>query len=107
MAKCKLTMRDISRASGLSMFTVSRALSGAAGVSEASRLQIRKIAQEIGYVPNRAAQELRGVSRGQIALITAGTANAYYARHPADHPGPGAGSRAYGYRPEWRLRRGA
>ena len=78
MAKCKLTMRDISCASGLSMFTVSRALSGAAGVSEASRLQIRKIAQEIGYVPNRAAQELRGVSRGQIALITAGTANAYY-----------------------------
>ena len=68
MAKCKLTMRDISRASGLSMFTVSRALSGAAGVSEASRLQIRKIAQEIG-----------------VPLIVDNTALSPYLNRPFEH----------------------
>ena len=67
MAKCKLTMRDISRATGLSMFTVSRALNGADGVSEESREQIRRAARELGYIPNRAAQELRRASRDAYA----------------------------------------
>jgi len=48
-------MRDISRATGLSMFTVSRALSGADGVSEESREQVQKVARELAYIPNRAA----------------------------------------------------
>lgn len=78
MANRKLTMQDISRASGLSTFAVSRALNGGAGVSEESRALVKRIAKELGYVPNRAAQDLRGGGSGQIALITAGTANSYY-----------------------------
>ena len=78
MANRKLTMQDISRASGLSTFAVSRALNGGAGVSEESRVLVKRIAKELGYVPNRAAQDLRGGGSGQIALITAGTANSYY-----------------------------
>lgn len=74
----KSTMRDISRATGLSMFTVSRALNGADGVSEESREQIRRAARELGYIPNRAAQELRRASRDTVAVITASTANSYY-----------------------------
>lgn len=72
------TMRDISRATGLSVFTVSRALSGAHGVSEASREQVLKAAQDLGYVLNRAAQELRRASRDSVAVITASTSNSYY-----------------------------
>jgi LacI family transcriptional regulator len=71
-------MRDISRATGFSMFTVSRALSGAEGVSAESRAQVLKVARELGYIPNRAAQELRRASRDSIALITASTSNSYY-----------------------------
>jgi LacI family transcriptional regulator len=74
----KSTMRDVSRATGLSMFTVSRALSGADGVSEESREQVLKAAGELGYIPNRAAQELRKASRESVAVITASTSNSYY-----------------------------
>lgn len=72
------TMRDISRATGLSVFTVSRALSGADGVSSASRQQVLKAASDLGYVLNRAAQELRRASRDSVAVITASTSNSYY-----------------------------
>lgn len=74
----KSTMRDVSRATGLSMFTVSRALAGADGVSEESRDQVLKAARELGYIPNRAAQELRRASRDTVAVITASTSNSYY-----------------------------
>ena len=71
-------MRDVSRATGLSMFAVSRALNGAGGVSEESREHILRAARELGYIPNRAAQELRRASRDTVAVITASTANSYY-----------------------------
>lgn len=60
------------------MFTVSRALSGGDGVSEQSREQILKAADELGYVVNRAAQELRRANRDTVAVITASTSNSYY-----------------------------
>ena len=72
------TMRDICRVTGFSVFTVSRALSGGDGVSEQSREQILKAARDLGYVVNRAAQELRRAKRDSVAVITASTANSYY-----------------------------
>lgn len=77
MAK-KPTLRDLSEVTGLSSYTVSRALSNGADVSEASRKLVLKAARELGYVPNRAAQELRKKSRSSIAVITASTSNYYY-----------------------------
>ncbi|TIP09176.1 LacI family DNA-binding transcriptional regulator [Mesorhizobium sp.] len=74
----KSTIRDISRVTGLSIFTVSRALSEADGVSEASRERIFQAASDLGYVRNRAAQELRRASRDSVAVITASTSNSYY-----------------------------
>nr|WP_255679425.1 LacI family DNA-binding transcriptional regulator [Jiella flava] len=71
-------MKDVSRESGLSTFTVSRALAGAEGVSKESREAVLRVAEEMGYVPNLAAQKLRGVASSTIAVITAGTSNAYY-----------------------------
>ncbi|NDL64927.1 LacI family DNA-binding transcriptional regulator [Acerihabitans arboris] len=74
----KVTMRDVSRATGLSMFTVSKALNGGEGVSEESLKMILLAARELGYVPNRAAQELRRSSRDSVAVITADASNSYY-----------------------------
>ena len=67
----KATMRDVSEATGFSMFTVSRALNGGDGVADDSRELILKVARELGYVPNRAAQALRRSSRDSVAVITA------------------------------------
>ena len=74
----KLTLKDVSRATGLSTFTVSKALNGEDGVSEASREQVLKAAKELGYIPNRAAQALRKASRDSVAVVTASTSNSYY-----------------------------
>ncbi|MCU1531464.1 MAG: transcriptional regulator, LacI family [Arthrobacter sp.] len=74
----KPTLRDVSQATGLSSFTVSRALSNGADVSPTSRKRVLKAARELGYVPNRAAQELRKKTRSSIAVITASTSNYYY-----------------------------
>ncbi|MFE7979010.1 LacI family DNA-binding transcriptional regulator [Streptomyces shenzhenensis] len=68
----------MSRAAGLSVYTVSRALSNHDGVSAASRERVLKAARELGYVPNRAAQELRRNTRSSVAVITASTSNYYY-----------------------------
>jgi LacI family transcriptional regulator len=74
----KPTLRDLSEVTGLSSYTVSRALSNGADVSDASRKLVLKAARELGYVPNRAAQELRKKTRSTIAVITASTSNYYY-----------------------------
>jgi LacI family transcriptional regulator len=74
----KPTLSDLSEATGLSSYTVSRALSNGADVSAASRELVLKAARELGYVPNRAAQELRKNTRSSIAVITASTSNYYY-----------------------------
>jgi LacI family transcriptional regulator len=74
----KPTLRDLSEVTGLSSYTVSRALSNGADVSDASRKLVLKAARDLGYVPNRAAQELRKKTRSTIAVITASTSNYYY-----------------------------
>ncbi|KAA5837917.1 LacI family DNA-binding transcriptional regulator [Saccharopolyspora hirsuta] len=77
MAK-KPTLRDVSRATGLSTYTVSRALNDGDDVAPGTRELVRAAARELGYVPNRVAQELRKNTRSSIAVITASTSNYYY-----------------------------
>ncbi|PXY28365.1 LacI family transcriptional regulator [Prauserella muralis] len=60
------------------MYTVSKALNNADGVSARSRELVLKATRELGYVPNRAAQELRRNTRSSVAVITASTSNYYY-----------------------------
>ncbi|MBK9740921.1 MAG: LacI family DNA-binding transcriptional regulator [Actinobacteria bacterium] len=75
----KPTMRDVSRVSGLSVYTVSRALSeDPTGVTAESRERVVAAAKELGYVPNRAAQQLRRNTRSSVAVITSSTSNYYY-----------------------------
>ncbi|WP_239311613.1 LacI family DNA-binding transcriptional regulator [Plantactinospora mayteni] len=68
----------MSRAAGVSVYTVSRALSNNDGVSATSRELVLRAARELGYVPNRAAQELRKNTRSSVTVITASTSNYYY-----------------------------
>lgn len=74
----RVTLRDIANAAGLSTFTVSKALNGGTGVSQKSRDHVLSVAKDLDYVPNLAAQELRGATRSSVAVITSGTANVYY-----------------------------
>ena len=54
------TLAEIAKIAGVSQMTASRAVNNRSGVSERKREEILRIADELGYVINRAAQKLSG-----------------------------------------------
>ncbi len=67
--EAKPTLKTISRISGLAVPTVSRALNDAPDIGADTKKLIRKIADEIGYVPNRAGVRLRTGRTNVISLV--------------------------------------
>jgi len=65
----KPTLKTISQISGLAVPTVSRALNDAPDIGRDTKKLIRKIADEIGYVPNRAGVRLRTGRTNVISLV--------------------------------------
>jgi LacI family transcriptional regulator len=64
------TIKDMARELGVSPATVSRALTGNSRISEETRLRVETAARRAGYVPNRAAQSLKGRrSSGFVGLV--------------------------------------
>lgn len=64
-----VTLKDISKKSGFSVTTVSRALTGYDDVSQRTRNRILKIAEEMGYQPNHIARQLQGQRTLTLGLI--------------------------------------
>ncbi|MCJ8520126.1 LacI family transcriptional regulator [Pseudorhizobium tarimense] len=54
---------------GLAVTTVSRALADAPQIALETRLRVRRVAEEIGYFPDRAAQRLRTGRTNVISLV--------------------------------------
>lgn len=78
----KVTLHDIAQSLGIATSTVQRALAGNAGVSEKRREEIRRIAAEMGYVPNYHASSLkRGTQRIAVVFPNMIAANRYYAEY--------------------------
>lgn len=65
----KPTLKTIAKLSGLAVPTVSRALNDAPDIGANTKKLVRKIAHEIGYVPNRAGVRLRTGRTNVIALV--------------------------------------
>lgn len=64
------TIKDLALKLGLSASTVSRALAGHERIPEATRDRVAKLATELGYAPNRAAQSLvSGGTSGFAGLV--------------------------------------
>ncbi len=63
------TLKTIAGLTGLAVPTVSRALGGASDISIATRARVRAVADEIGYVPNRAGVRLRTGRTNVISLV--------------------------------------
>lgn len=72
-------MSDIAARAGVSLASVSRALSGSPGVSEATRTRIRRLAGELNYTVSPDAARLAKGSRGRVAVVTADLAHWFYA----------------------------
>jgi LacI family transcriptional regulator len=74
----QITIRDVARHLNLSITTVSRALDGYPDVSEATRQRVIQAAHELGYLPNRAARQLRRNRTDTIGYILPADASRFY-----------------------------
>ena len=68
MENTNVTLREVAQRVGVSMVSVSRALSGKEGVSEATRKRILETAEEMGYTANLAASALKK-KRATVSII--------------------------------------
>lgn len=75
----KPTILDVARRAGVSVGTVSNALNDRGNVSAARRENVARAMADLGYVPNRVAQTLRGGESHVIGLCTPVTSSAYFA----------------------------
>jgi LacI family gluconate utilization system Gnt-I transcriptional repressor len=79
MPRSSMTMKDLARALGVSVMTVSRAFKSDSAVSEATRARVLKAARESGYVLDSIAANLRTQSTNFVAVIIPSINNANFA----------------------------
>src|SRR4249919_791376 len=61
-------IRDVARAAGVSITTVSHALNDKPGVSEGTRRRVREVADQLGYRPDPRGRHLASGRTGLVAL---------------------------------------
>ncbi len=74
------TIKDVAQASGYSVCTVSKALSGKGYIKDSTRARILQVVEEIGYHPNHLAVSLKTGKSKALALIVPDVTNVYFSR---------------------------
>jgi LacI family transcriptional regulator len=62
-------LKDIARQAGVSIMTVSKALRDEPDVSAATKMRLKTLAQQMGYVPDSSAQGLRSKTTKMFGLV--------------------------------------
>ncbi|MCD9021592.1 LacI family DNA-binding transcriptional regulator [Cohnella silvisoli] len=75
-----VTIKKVAEAAGVSVSTVSRALTGSKKVNEAVKKRIIKIVQELNYTPNLSARALTGKGTKLIGMVVPEVESNYYAQ---------------------------
>jgi LacI family transcriptional regulator len=75
----RLTIRDVAEQAGVSVGTVSNALNRPNLVAEETRERILEAVEELGFVRNAAARQLRGVRSAAIGLVVLDVGNPFFA----------------------------
>lgn len=71
-------MKDVAAKAGVSLATVSRAMSATTDVSDNLRRRIEQATQELGYTVNFNARSLRSKSSGMIIVLVQDITNAFF-----------------------------
>jgi LacI family transcriptional regulator, galactose operon repressor len=74
----RVTIADVAKLAGVSTASVSRALSGADGVSEQVRKKVSETADRIGYRPNELARSLRTTRTRTLGLVVSDVVNPFF-----------------------------
>lgn len=72
MTRKSITLAEVAHAAQVSPMTASRAINNRSGVSGETRQHVLKVAADLGYVVNRAAQKLSGGRSHIIGVIATG-----------------------------------
>ncbi len=72
------TMRDVAELAGVSIQTVSLVVNGKAQVGETTRARVQTAVQQLGYIPDVAAQTLRSGHSGNIGLLIPDAHNPHF-----------------------------
>ena len=75
----KVTLKEVADAAGVSMMTVSNVIHDRVNVGTDLRALVQAKIKELGYTPNRAAQQLAGIARPHVGLIYTGVTNPFIA----------------------------
>ena len=70
-----VSLKDISKACGVSIATVSKALNDHSDISKETKRQVREVAEKLGYHPNAAAQALKTNKTNNIGVLFVDEAN--------------------------------
>lgn len=72
----RVGIKDVAEAAGVSITTVSHALSGKGRLTDETRERVRRVASELGYTPHPVAQSLASGRTGMIATVVSLPGNA-------------------------------
>lgn len=72
------TLKDIAIAAGVSVTTVSRALKGTSDISEATKKRILSLCDEMNYIPNVNAANLRRNHTNLVSVIASDNTNPFF-----------------------------
>ena len=75
MARRIVSLKDISKACGVSIATVSKALNDHSDISKETKEKIKEVADSLGYHPNAAAQALKTNRSNNIGVLFVDEAN--------------------------------
>ena len=64
-----ITIADVAKAAGVSSMTVSKVLRGTGRIAHETRARVTRIAEELGYVPNRLAGSLSSQTSSLIGIV--------------------------------------
>ncbi|MDE1547681.1 LacI family DNA-binding transcriptional regulator [Jeotgalibaca caeni] len=64
-----VTVKDVAKKAGVATSTVSRVINDHPSISAATKKKVRKVMEEMGYVPNKAAQNLGKRTANAIGVI--------------------------------------
>ncbi len=73
-----MTIKDIAKACGVGVSTVSRVLNNKPDVSEAVRIKVLDFVEKSGYIPNNSARDLVKRSSDSIGVIVRGMGNLFF-----------------------------
>lgn len=77
MTRKTVTLAEVAIAANVSPMTASRAINNRSGVSRETREQVLKVAADMGYVVNRAAQKLSGGKSHIIGIVATDLGNQF------------------------------